>query len=71
MQDYDSGLRSLMGREWFDRQLYDVYYSYNNFIIGSKLPAQYSFQVKTVFFFDKRFIRYKMTLNNIRNNEKS
>ena len=44
-QDTDSGLRTLATRDWSDRQSNDVYYSYNNFIIGTKLPAQYSFQV--------------------------
>ena len=45
-QDYDSGLRSLMGREIFDPTAADAVYTYTNFIIGTKLEAQYSFQVK-------------------------
>jgi hypothetical protein len=48
-QDNDSGLRTLTGRDWYDRQLYDVFWSYNNFILGSKLPAQYSFQASYVY----------------------
>lgn len=43
LQDYESGLRSLTGREMFDYQTNDIYYSHSNFIIGSKLPASYSF----------------------------
>jgi len=43
LQDYESGLRSLSGREMFDYQANDIYYSHTNFIIGSKLPASYSF----------------------------
>jgi hypothetical protein len=34
-----------MGRELFDSTVFDVVYSYTNFIIGTKLQAQYSFQV--------------------------
>ena len=46
VQDYDSGLRALIGRERYDFSIFDLFFTHTNFVIGSKLPAYYSFMVR-------------------------
>ena len=46
LQDYDSGLRALIGRERYDFSIFDLFFTHTNFVIGSKLPAYYSFMVR-------------------------